>query len=132
MTFTGGKVVGNAQGGAVFLQSSNSIVKDCVFSKNTTGKGSNSYWVGKGAAVYSTGGSLFSTAGGGVADGVGTPLTSSETPLEVLVAYIGLGAGEGDGDPTPACWKPGWRLFDGRARATFVSATLRASWSTVN
>jgi hypothetical protein len=59
MTFTGGKVVGNAQGGAVFLQSSNSIVKDCVFSKNTTGKGSNSYYVGKGAAVYSTGGSLF-------------------------------------------------------------------------
>ena len=59
MTFTGGKVVGNAQGGAVFLQSSNSIVKDCVFSKNTTGKGSNSYYVGKVAAVYSTGGSLF-------------------------------------------------------------------------
>src|SRR5690242_18301587 len=61
------------------------------------------------ARAFSAGGSLFSAAGGGVADGVGTPFTESETPLGDLMAYMGLGAGAGVGvgEPTPACWKPG-------------------------
>ena len=58
MSFSGGKVVGNVQGGAVYLASSNTLVDNCIFSKNITGKGDNSYYVGKGAALFATGGTL--------------------------------------------------------------------------
>ena len=58
MTFSGGKVVGNVQGGAIHLISSDSKIENCIFTGNATGKGANSYYVGKGGAVYATGGAL--------------------------------------------------------------------------
>ena len=59
IVFRNGKVVGNTEGGAFYLSSSTTSISNCVFSGNTIAKASSSYYTGKGAAIYSAGGSLF-------------------------------------------------------------------------
>lgn len=58
ITFTGGCVAGNNQGGALHFVGSTSLIENCIFSNNSVTKGSSSYYVGKGGAVYATGGSM--------------------------------------------------------------------------
>ena len=57
ITFSGGYIVGAAQGGSLYLASTTTVITNCVFSSNRVVK-ETSYNAGRGGAIYANGGSL--------------------------------------------------------------------------
>ncbi len=57
ITFSGGNMVGSAQGGSLYLTGTTTVITNCVFSSNRVVK-NTSYQAGRGGAIYATGGSL--------------------------------------------------------------------------
>ena len=57
IAFSGGNVVGAAQGGSLYLHSTATVITNCIFSSNRVIQ-STSYNAGRGGAIYATGGSL--------------------------------------------------------------------------
>ena len=57
ITFSGGNIVGAAQGGSLYLASTATVITNCIFSSNRVVK-DTSYNAGRGGAIYATGGSL--------------------------------------------------------------------------